>query len=748
MTGLISTKFNIFGTLLLILLLVIPFSGIAQQNQQMSETPSDQDEIKLGLALSGGGAKGFAHIGVLKVLEEEGIPVHMVSGTSMGAIVGSLYAVGYSPQEIENIALTTNWNILLNDSYQINPQQISNSILKRDTYLVTFPFEDRKISLPTGLIDGQNISMLLYRLMLPFHDTRDFTKLPIPFSAVATNLATGEPQTFSTGYLPDVVRASIAIPSIFKPVKIEGETYIDGGVARNIPVEDVQKLGADFVIASDVGEPIRELDSLKTFVDILFQSVGFHQIESDSIQKKKTDIYIRPDISNFSTFSYEQTAEIIRRGEEAARKALPKIKEELATRNTSPPKFKPINTTRQDSILISDISFKNLSGLIQQQQVFLALDIELPEKLTLSQLENKINRLYNSGLFSQISYRLQTNHMAKGNQLALEFQHKEQEIVGLSMRYDSQYKAALLFGASFTDNFFWNDRLTVQLRAGEILELTSQYSIPVSLAPLIHMQGGLKLQRSPINYYNQDQALSSVDVEKLTLTSSGEMQLWQRADLGIGLETELYNLNEAIGNTLVLGNINFLLNPFLTFDFNTLNRPYFPTKGQALSLSTEISDPMWGSSTTFFQTSGRWLSTLELINGVNFSNELFAGYSSTTDLPLHYYYYAGGLSQNPVFELKQLPFMGHPTQQLRAANIKALRSELQLKLSKNFYLSGGMNLAHLSNQWTFNLDKERLETGYSLSLGATSIAGPIEVEFSTPNLSGSYAVKLNMGYHF
>ncbi len=747
MEGPILSKFDIRRTLLLILFLSIPFLGFAQQEKQETKNNADE-EVKLGLALSGGGAKGFAHIGVLKVLEEEGIPVHMVSGTSMGSIIGSLYAIGYSPQEIEEIAQTTNWNILLNDSYQINPQEISNSILKKDTYLVTFPFDGKQLSLPAGLIDGQNISMMLYRLMLPFHDVRDFTKLPIPFSAVATNLATGEPKTFSSGYLPDAVRASIAIPSIFKPVNIDGKTYIDGGVARNIPVEDVQNLGADFVIASDVGEPIRKLDSLKTFVDVLFQSVGFHQQESDVIQKEKTDIYIRPDISEFSTFSYEKVDEIIRRGESAARKALPRIKRALAQQNTAPPSFKPIQSTRQDTILVSDISLNNLTGLIQQQQIFLALDIQLPEKLTLSQLEQKITRLYGSGLFSQISYRLQKDQNSEGDQLVLEFQHKEQEYAGFSMRYDSQYKAALLFGASFTDIIFLNDRITMQLRAGEILELTSDYSIPISLAPLAHFKAGFNLQRSPINYYNQDQALSSIDVEKLTIKPSIAIQLWQQADFEIGLETELYNLNEAIGNTLVLGNTTFLLNPFLTLDFNTLNRPYFPTQGQSLSLKTEFSEPGWGSSASFYQASGRWFSTIRLINGVNISNELFAGYSSSSELPLHYYYYAGGLSQNPVFELKQIPFMGYPTQQLRAANIKALRSKLQIRINKNIYIGGGMNLAHLANKWTFNIDQERLKTGYSLSLGATSIVGPIEIALSTPDFTSGYAVKLNMGYHF
>ena len=466
------------------------------------------------------------------------------------------------------------------------------------------------------------------------------------------------------------------------------------------------------------------------------------------MQKKKTDIYIRPDIKEFSTFSYDRAEEIIHKGEQATRKALPAIKAMLEEQQLSASSFKPIDATREHSITVSNIQFNNLSGLTQQQQVLIALDISLPSTLTLSQLEQKINKLYGSGLFSQISYRLQQNQSSDGNTLVLDFQHKEQEYVGFSMRYDSQYKAGLLFGASLTDNLFWNDRLTLQLRAGEILEFNSDYNIPVNLAPLAFINAGINLQRSPINFYNQNQVLSSIDVEKLVINTSTSVQLWQQVDLEVGLEHELYNLNEAIGNTLVLGNTTFLLNPFATVNLNTLNHPYFPTRGQSLSLKTEISDPFWGSSSPFFQTSGKWFSTLKLTSGVNLSNEVFLGYSSTNNLPLHYYFHLGGLTQNPVFELKQHPFMGHPTQQLRSSNLMALRSKLQFRLNRQLYISGGMNLAHLSDYWTFHIDPQRMEYGYSLSFGATSIVGPIEVALSTPNFTDRYALKLNVGYHF
>lgn len=732
---------RVAGTILLLMATVVGRAQIPNKS-----TAPNTKNISVGLALSGGGAKGFAHIGVLKVFEKEGIPVHMISGTSMGSVVGSLYAIGYTPKEIEEIAVSTDWSILFNDSYRINPQNIANSVSNKDTYLFTFPYKGNRLSLPSGLIDGQNIAMMLYRLMLPYHDVRDFSKLPIPFASVATNLSTGEAHTFTDGYLPDAVRASIAIPTIFKPVTIDGQTYIDGGVARNIPAEDVHKLGANLVISSDVSNPVQPVDSLNTFVDVLFQAVGFHQQESNKIQRQKTDFYIRPDVEHFTSFSYNRAKQIIERGEQAARKALPKIKAYLRDHSPAPSQFESIRSPQHDSLMVSDISYTNINGLLQQQ-ASLALDIQTPARLTLSDIERKINRLYNSGLFSQISYRLLDQRDNQKNQLILEFKQKEQEYAGFSMRYDSQYKASLLFGASLTDNIFWNDRLTMRLRAGEILQLNTNYSTPLTLAPLSKVNFGIDFQRSPIDMYRQSQAVSTINVEKLTFRPSLSVRLLQRTNLEAGFEGELYNLNQAVGNTLFLENTSFLLKPFFKVDFNTLNRPYFPTKGHSLIFKTVMSDQRWGSLSNFVQFSGNWFSTIPLTNNLNLSGQLFTGYTSG-DIPLHYNYYLGGMAQNPVFDLRQLPFMGHAAQQLSATNVIALQSQLQYKLSKNIYLTGGMDLAHLADQWTFNIDRERLEYGYSLSVGATSIIGPIELSLSTPNFTGNYALKIDVGYRF
>ncbi len=733
--------------LYLLLLLLIPLKGMAQDQNPDDNNSSGKGELKIGLALSGGGAKGFAHIGVLKVLEEEGIPVHMVSGTSMGSVVGALYAIGYTPAEIEEIALTTDWNILFNDSYQINPQDITNSVSSKNSYLFTFPLDGHRITLPSGLTDGQNISMMLYRLMLPYHNLHDFTTLPIPFASVATNLATGQAHTFTSGYLPEAVRASSASPTIVLPVKINGETFIDGGVSRNIPAEDAQNLGADIVIASDTGEPVKDLDSLNTFVDVLFQSIGFHQEESNIEQQKKIDFYIRPNISDFTTFSFSQAKTIIRRGEQAAREILPQIKSHLADHNLSPSNFKPIPATENDILFISKISFSNISGFLEEQ-ARIALDIQTPARLTLSDIERKINRLYSSELFSQISYRLQNMSTSSEKKLVLKLEEKHQEFAGFSMRYDSQYKASLLFGGSFTNNFFEGDRVTMQLRAGEILELASTYNTLFTLAPLSQVNFGFNFQRSPIDFYSQNQVLSTVDVERLKFRSSASIRFLESTDFETGVEAELYNLNQAVGNTLVFGNTRFLLQPFAQVGFNTLNRPYFATRGQLLDVKAIVSDRYWGGLSDFTQVAARWKSTFSLVDGVNLTNKVYGGYTAGSEIPLHYNFYLGGMTQNPVFNVRQHPFMGHSTQQLRAPNMLGVRSKLQFRLGKNVYLSGGMNIAHLSDNWTFNIIKERMEYGYALSLGATSLLGPLELSLSTPDFSDHYAVKIDIGYPF
>lgn len=730
----------------IIAVLLIPVRAFPQVHSV--ERQSDSPPVKVGIALGAGGAKGFAHIGVLKVLEEENIPIHIITGSSIGAVIGGLYAAGYTHEQIREIALESDWQVLFNDNLKPSSRDLSTFISTRDTYMLSFPIVDRRPQLPAGLVGGQNLSMFLYRLLLPYHETEDFSSLPITFAPIATDLSTGKAKRFEKGYLPEAIRASAAIPTIFKPVEISNKRYIDGGVARSIPVQDARDLGADLVLASNVGEPIKPLDSLKTFVDILFQSVGFHQIESDSVQIGMSDFYVRPDIEQFNSFSYEEVDELIRRGEEATRAILPQIKAALDTMDTAPPPLRPEMNSGDTMIRITGLRFNDVENRLHRQ-IDLLLDLKLPEQLSYSDIERKINRLYATDLFSLITYRLQPDPShANGKILQLHFDIARSNRVGLSMRYDSRYKASLLFGLQFRNVLGQGDNFSADIRLGEVLGASTHYDMPVFLKPNIKVHSDLDLNRSPLDFYDEGERLSRLEIERLSFIPSFSVQMGSYLELQAGLRAEFYDVNESVGENLLFANDHFLLNGVASLVVDNLNRSYYPTRGQRLVVKAEASNKRFLSETTFSQLFAEWEMALPILDGVELRTQLSAGQSSTSDLPLHYRFYLGGLTVNPYFRERQLPLWGYSAQQLSGTSMASARTALQFHLGNDIYLLGGWNTAHLSDLNSWDPADFDFQHGYGLTIGAATLIGPVNLTLSTPDFRDNYAIKVDIGYSF
>lgn len=734
-----------FTSIAICILLLLPLTGHAQQQQSREE---DGKPLKVGIALSAGGAKGFAHIGVLKVLDQENIPIHIVTGSSMGAVIGGLYAAGYTPARIEEIAINTDWQALFNDNMKPSSRDLSNFISTRDTYMLSFPIHDGLPQLPAGLVRGQNLSMLLYRLLLPYHDINDFSKLPVSFAAVATNLATGTPRRFESGYLPEVIRASAAIPSIFKPVSINGELYIDGGVVRSIPAEDARSMGADIVLVSDVGEPVKPLEDLDSFVDILFQSVGFHLVKSDSAQMKLADFYIRPNVEKFNSFSYEEVEALIKSGEDAARAMMPKIKAMLDSVETADRKVTPELPAIKKEINITEVNYRDIDRrLLNQAEII--FDIHPPEKISYSEIERKINRLYATGYFSLISYRIQDDSSAAGGKsLTISFTDNEPNRLGFSMRYDSRYKASLLFGVQFRNVFGLGDHLNSNLRLGEVLGLGTHYEAPVFLQPAISVRTDLNIHRSPIGFYESGQQLATLEVDRISLVPALSMQVFNNLELTGSIKAEYYQINEAIGNNVLLADRQFLVTAAGKLEFNNLNRPYFPTRGLSLSVTGEVSDKKYLSEATFRQLIAHLDFSIPIYDGLVLRTSASAGQSSTTNLPFHYRFYRGGLAVNPLFDTRQGPLWGYAVQQLSGSGMAAVRGAFQFHLGKDFYLQTGWNAAHLSDTDTWNPQNFDWNQGYGISLGALTLIGPVNLSLSTPDFKNNYAFKVEVGYNF
>ncbi len=724
------------------------WSGAVSTVQGQDANSPDKRSPKIGLALSGGGAKGFAHIGVLKVLEEAGIQPDIVTGTSMGSVIGGLYAIGYSPAMLEEIALSNNWEEFFSNR---SPRQYQSIYQKtnQSQNLLNFPFKDGSVRLPRGLIKGQKIAMMLYRLTEPYHGVTDFRNLPIPFAAIATDLATGEAVRMDRGYLPDAIRASIAIPSIFEPVEIDSVSYIDGGVARNIPATDARELGADIVISSDVSTSLAPVDSLQSFVNILWQAVGFTMQASNKQQLALTDIHIQPDIGGYTTFDFDKTAQLIQKGEQAARKMLPQLKA-LADSLDKPKNKLPPVPQQSDTLLIKELQINGSNSYIRDR-LKSSLHLEPPTQQSLSELEYKLNRIYNSGSFTDlISYRLQQLPDQDGYLLNLDISTQNQQTVGLGARYDSHYKASLLFNGTFNKIFTPGDVLLADLRLGEQIQLQSTYFLPLSFYPKTDLAVMGSITRLPVDIFSNDQRISKIDVEQLSFSPHLRIEIMPELFFGIGPHFEVYNLNEAIGETLFLSNINGLITGQMLVYGDSFNHAYFPSKGQQLFIKSELSNSRWGSSRSFFQLTADWETRLPVSDRLSFLSRITAGrtvtYSST--LPLHYRYFGGGAIPVSIFQERQFPLLGYQVQELSGDHMQALQLGVQLRVQSNSFLQFKWNAASFSDQSKWKIQPSNFDSGFGISGGTNTIIGPVELTLMAPDFDGPYALRINVGHVF
>ena len=377
---------------------------IASGSQHLFAQPETPFRPKIGLVFSGGGAKGFAHIGVLKVLEEIGLPIDCISGNSMGSIVGGLYAIGYRAADLEKIATQTDWDVVLKDRVERSALSMEQKFYDA-RYNVSLDLDGLRVKLPSGLISGQNVVRLLNRLTQPVQHIRDFTQFPIPFVCVATNIVTGEAVVLKSGSLAESIRASMAIPSAFTPIEIDGKLLVDGMIARNFPVQEAREvLGAEVVIGVDVGEELADEDGLDSFLSIMNQAVSFQMVKSTLEQRKLCNYLITPEVSEHGAGSFGNAEYFIAQGEAAAREMLPQLQALLQSIKHLPDE--PENGEKiiyhaaspEDLILIAEVEIEGLQRL-PRNFVMERLQIAAPAHISLAEVENGVDRVFGSQFF-------------------------------------------------------------------------------------------------------------------------------------------------------------------------------------------------------------------------------------------------------------------------------------------------------------------------------------------------------------
>lgn len=388
--------------LLLVSVLLMPGMVLAQDDMGPREP-------RIGLVLGGGGARGAAHVGVLKVLERERVPIHAIAGTSMGAIVGSLYASGYSAEEIEALLSSLEYRDFFSDTPERRDLPMRRKEQDfRDLLDFELGFRDGRIQFPRGFVQGQKFLNLLRRMTLPVWDVDDFDDLPIPFRAVGTDIGRGQRVVFEQGDLALAVRASMAVPGAFAPIRVDGRLMVDGGLVDNVPIDVARAMGVDRLIVVDVSGPLMSEDELNSPFSVSFQmiTVLMQQRTDQAIATLGTgDLLIRPDLGDFESTSFDRATEAMAMGERAAEA----IRGEFSRFALDDVRYQAVRATQQrpafDRPLISWVEVDGDRSRTPRQVERLLAD-QQGKPLDVAGLERQLAKAYGAGSYERILYRI------------------------------------------------------------------------------------------------------------------------------------------------------------------------------------------------------------------------------------------------------------------------------------------------------------------------------------------------------
>ncbi|MFY7815414.1 MAG: patatin-like phospholipase family protein [Chryseobacterium taeanense] len=697
---------------LLILLLVFHIFLIQSQIKKDLVIPKNP---RIGLSLAGGGAKGFSHVGVLKVLDSLGVKVDYIAGTSMGAIVGGLYASGYSGKDIEKIVMDTDFYSLIMDP-KATRQETTFFNKSVDKYLLTIPFKNGKISLPSSISTGQKNVYLLKELFKNVSNIDDFSKLPIPFMCVATNLESGNMQIFEKGDLVQSIMASSAFPSLMDPVKIGDSIYIDGAMTVNYPSKPLKDKGIDIVIGVDLNQDLSKREDLGNIISILNQVIDFGIKKDTRRQYKYTDINIKPNLEGMTATSYDEKKKILDSGYTEGLK-YSAILDELPKRpfDRLRQRINPIysNVYKIDSISIE-------GGRIYGKNYVLGkMGLRLPSMQTYGSINKKIDKLIATNNYKFINYDIVSENDANYLKLYVT-EDNARHFLKFGLHYDEIFKTGLLLNYSAKRLLFKNSNLSVDVVVGDKPRYYLNYFIDNGYIPGFGLySSGMRFNLKDINNYEIDQWT--------WLRNEAYIQsIWRdKFAVGAGISHDYFQA-EANGNNI---RINRFLNPYVFLKSDTQNDKDFPTRGIYINAEGKVIDLMKSEvEKRLVQIKADIRINIPLSKQFSYGLNLYGGITIGENLPQFYQYRLGGIFEQNIVNLRS--FSGFYFGQLNSNNVVLISNDLQFRFSKNYFISGNFSFANLSDDISFRDTAKLNYSSTGITAGYKSPFGQIKINFS------------------
>lgn len=651
---------------------------------------------KVAVVLSGGGAKGVAHVRALKVIEEAGIPIDYVVGTSMGAIVGGLYAIGFTPEQMDTIVQNQDWKHLLSDA----SDRKDLSLLFREQaerYIISAPFDKSpKDALPNGVIKGRNLAVLFSKLTEGYHDSIDFNTLPIPFACVAYDLTSGHEVIFRNGILAEAIRASMSIPGAFTPVKKGEMMLIDGGMANNYPVDVAKSMGADLVIGVDVQDTLKSAENLTTLPDIVGQIVNLMVENKYDENVAKSNVHIKVDVGGYSSTSFTPEAidTLLARGETAARKQwdnLIRLKDEELE---LPPGFTPIRRAPHTASMSDSIPL--IKAITPEEEP-----------------DNRLN---------------------------------------VGVRFDSEKLASLIVNLHFSPTPERRSLFDITARLGRTGFGEVDYAFNLDKQHRWQSLLSYQFSYNDIDLYDKGQRVSNYSFLH-HIAQAAFQRNWKDIRCVLGVEFDQYHYNDI----LVMPNIAEV-NPakderFFSYSYNmyfeNFDKRAYPTKGMKWTAGINV------YTSDFWRYKGR-----PAIPVVNFSWEMALSHGSRftilpsiygrivwkRNVPYSLHNSIGGLTSGRYAE-QQLPFVGISYIELANPVTTIAALKLRQRMGVNHYVTLTSNYALSSMKLKGLLNEDKI-FGCGLTYGYQSIIGPLEASMYWSDRTDKLGFLVNFGYNF
>ncbi len=714
---------------------------------------TEEKRPRVALVLGGGAAKGFAHIGVLKVLEEENIPIDIVVGTSIGSIVGSLVALGYSADDIKQLAVEQDWERLFSDkAYRHHVDMLERE--DRERYILDFSKSDKSdgLGIPEGFVRGQNVLNLFSKIYANYPDSIDFSNLEIPFACVATNLETGAEEQFFGGHLKEAVFASMCIPGVFKPCEYQGKLLVDGGVLNNFPTDVARSMGADIIIGVDLRKDYRKKEELTSFSSIIFQLFDIVEEKKNIRSKALCDVLISPNLDGYSSRDFSQSAldTLFYRGKEAAREQLDSLRSIL----------KRVGVKRQD--IIKDDALDRLWKIrsvcvpqaFSRQETFILnhLDIELNESYTHDELGECIDRLFGYSDFEKVDYVLEPeDDSCSSYQLKLNIEDASHAkyYAGFSLNTVDAATVYLGYGYKNIEDVFSvfraDAKVSVNPELRLMLESHNMRGFPV-LGLMV--KGGYSYWSA----LREGRRIGRVEL----YSTEGQLYMYKQLgnmfELGASAGVNYYynrisplsDINSLLDFTN--GDGDFLFKGKLYLNLDNLDNRYRPQKGVNIQSAVtayfppnELEEPFFTASFKYkgVERISKWLDFLFYLN--------FRGVFGDDNVPLFLKNYAA--NEYRAFSDEYLPILGHRSVSLYDDFVYHTMGEWRFNLNEKHSISLMGDVSLYDDKWRA-YDGGEIDYGVGVKYQRNTRIGPASLSLSVNSYMRGVAISGGLGFLF